>query len=200
MTFRPFVKPSAFNPNPWAITIGLSAGSALGSLLAAPAWLVSAPSPGIALLTTAATALVGAGVASFVDMHRRAYAEVALKASSLLEETWEAQGEQRDLEVRIDTHLLRSRRDEEVLSSHVELLGSIGDATQDTVHRMTVNLEGLAMTSLTPAQQRLVSALLTHTRSLSGLAEDIAHYADLATGAPTPTPQTSGHEIRAIAA
>lgn len=167
-----------------ALAAELIGGTGLLDLLSSPS-----ASFAVTLLVPVAGAGLGGWWFAYLRAQHQAYDEVAAKAGSLLDESWELRESlatldqawtsdpQPDLD-RIPTEEIVQSNVEPLLHAQTLLLHSVGSAARDASQRMRVNLRSLELTPMSQVQTRLVAALDGHLQQLRDLADDVVEYAD----------------------
>jgi hypothetical protein len=200
--FRPFraVPPEATR-HVDAAAVGLAVGALAGGLIpalvlaaealaGAPMTLASPPPAVLAtLVVPALLGPAGGWIAAVVAAHRATAEAISTKAASLMDEVWTLRdalerGEGPDeaapaLPRGLERPLPADGSDQDELTlAQARLLASFGEATQDTLRRMHVNLQGLRLAGLSHVQERLVDSLHGHVEGLWDLADDVVAYVD----------------------
>ena len=224
----PDVAPSS---RPETVALGLGLGAVVGALLplasltveilagSGMAGFVASPGLWVSLLAPCIAGGLGAWLMPLLQAHRAAYDEIAEKAGTLMDESWELRGQLEilgeaprgvdswgdavDFEVEDVTEevvfearsVALPREEEALIEAQTQLLHSIGSATRDIARRMQVSLRGLSFTPMTVVQERLVQALTGHLDGLRDLADEVVSYAEEETG-----PEQSNTAGRARAA
>ncbi|MFT7519678.1 MAG: hypothetical protein ACI9MC_001821 [Kiritimatiellia bacterium] len=180
-----------------ALSVGFGIGAVIGTLFPLLAFVaeIGLGTPLVELVTHPSAALLvtvfvpaGLGLTMAVAYHmastwRSAYQSVAGKASQLMEENWDLMGQESQqpvvepVDVPAPTSLDGSVA-EALVSAQVDVLCSVGEATQDVARRMHVNIKGLTMTDLSQSQGRMVDALAGHVEGLWDLADDVVTYSE----------------------
>lgn len=190
MPFQDLTPSRPLQPEPLSLSVGLLIGAACGlpipaltwtaelarASTAAEAWSNAGLSLTWACLAAVVAMVLGGVVATAMSHARRTQEMLASKAASLLEENWELRAR---VEAPPEDHEPASASaDRALIDAQARLLSILGEAQQDTAHRLRIHVQSLRLSRPTPIQGRVIDAIAEHVDGMGDLADDVVRYAD----------------------